>query len=96
MKVPGDGGAVTPDSAGTDTTVTPTWSEPVGPCAVRTATFPLLGAAHVAACSTLTVPSLPPTSGSHYPSWPVFRAYDKPVPWGFLLHGMEHGVVVIS
>jgi hypothetical protein len=67
-----------------------------GTCGVMVAAPPDEGAAHAEACSTLTPGSRPPSSGKHYPSWPVFRVYDKPVPWGFLLHGMEHGAVVIA
>ena len=55
------------------------------------------GANHTArACLPVTWASNPPASGTHYGSWPVFRAYDQPVPWGFLLHGMEHGAVVLA
>jgi hypothetical protein len=54
------------------------------------------GANHVATCSPVQWGTNPPSSGMHYPSWPVFRAYDKPVPWGFLVHGLEHGAVVLA
>ena len=53
------------------------------------------GGAHVALCAPVTYQSNPPVSGTHYQAWPVFRIYDKPVPWGFLVHGLEHGAVVI-
>jgi hypothetical protein len=53
------------------------------------------GAQHAPLCSTLQHGSNPPASGTHYPTWAFFRAYDNPVPWGFLLHAMEHGAVVI-
>jgi hypothetical protein len=53
------------------------------------------GGPHVALCAPVTFGSNPPSSGNHYQVWPVFREYDKPVPWGFLVHGLEHGAVVI-
>lgn len=71
-------------------------TKPEGPCEVQTATPEDEGGAHVAACSAISPRTRPPASGPHYGTWPVFRAYDKPVPWGFLLHGLEHGAVVIA
>ena len=56
----------------------------------------LAGNPHVALCSALNPTTNPPTSGPHYGRWPVFRVYEQPVPWGFLLHGLEHGAVVIA
>lgn len=96
-----DGVAAPSDSvagpeAGNDSAVTPGWSQPVGPCNVRTLVAPSSGAEHIAACTPLTFQTSPPTSGTHYPQWPIFRVYQQPVPWGYLLHGMEHGAVVIS
>ena len=57
---------------------------------------PSRAANHVAQCAPVTYNSNPPSSGLHYPTWPVFRVYDKPVPWGFLVHALEHGAVVIA
>jgi hypothetical protein len=54
------------------------------------------GANHVADCAPTSYASKPPSSGNHYGSWAVFRVYDKPVPWGYLVHAMEHGAVVIA
>jgi hypothetical protein len=87
-----------PDSGGT---VTP----PPGPdangdgvvqCQVERRMPPDEGAGHVMLCAPVSYNSKPPASGSHYDTWPVFRAYDNPVPWGFLVHAMEHGAVVIA
>jgi len=66
-----------------------------GSCAVEVATPPNEGAAHAERCAPVQYASKPPSSGTHYPIWPVFRAYDKPVPWGYLVHALEHGAVVI-
>jgi hypothetical protein len=68
----------------------------MGMCEVQTAAMPILGANHVPECSPLPPGTNPRTSGDHYPVWPVFRIYDKAVPWGYLLHGLEHGAVVIA
>jgi hypothetical protein len=65
-------------------------------CTVAEAMPPDEGANHVATCSKVTYGSKPPSSGNHYGQWAVFRVYDKPVPWGFLVHAMEHGAVVIA
>jgi hypothetical protein len=65
-------------------------------CSVILAAPPDEGANHVAECAPITPASNPPASGNHYPVWPVFRVYTRPVPWGFLIHGMEHGAVVVA
>jgi hypothetical protein len=65
-------------------------------CMVELSDPPTEGANHVTTCSAVQWGTNPPSSGMHYPSWPVFRAYDKPVPWGFLVHGLEHGAVVLA
>jgi hypothetical protein len=67
-----------------------------GPCHVVLEEHAALPGLHVDYCSALTYDGNPPASGSHYPSWPAFKAYDAPVPWGYLLHGLEHGAIVIS
>jgi hypothetical protein len=66
-----------------------------GSCDVQVAAPADEGAAHIDTCSPATYHSKPPSSGNHYPVWPLFRVYDQPVPWGFLVHGLEHGAVVI-
>lgn len=69
---------------------------PVGACNAVTTDPDLDDAIHVAECQPITWRTNPPSSGKHYPVWPVFRAYDKPVPWGYLVHALEHGAVVIA
>jgi len=54
------------------------------------------GAQHLSLCAPTAYRTNPPSSGNHYPTWPSYRTYDKPVPWGFLVHGLEHGAVIIS
>lgn len=53
------------------------------------------GALHFEPGTTLTYCTRPPSSGDHYGSWAAFRVYDKPVPYGYLVHSLEHGAVVI-
>ncbi len=72
---------------------------PIAPfteCVVTTAREPASRAAHVPVCSALEHPRHPPGGGPHYGTWADFRVYDQPVPWGFLLHAMEHGGVVLA
>jgi hypothetical protein len=65
-------------------------------CNVANEDPPLAVGNHVANCSAVQWATNPPSSGTHYLEWPVFRAYDKPVPWGYLMHGLEHGAVVLA
>jgi Protein of unknown function (DUF3105) len=54
------------------------------------------GNQHITVCSTTTYHTVPPSSGPHYPNWPVYKTYAQPVPWGFLVHGLEHGAIVVT
>jgi Protein of unknown function (DUF3105) len=65
-------------------------------CVVALASPPSEGAAHAPECTAVQYATNPPASGTHYGYVPVFRSYEKPVPWGFLLHAMEHGAVVLA
>jgi Protein of unknown function (DUF3105) len=53
------------------------------------------GASHIACTSTTNYQSMPPSSGNHFGCWPEYRTFDVPVPWGNLVHALEHGAVVI-
>jgi Protein of unknown function (DUF3105) len=65
-------------------------------CQVMVQNHPSEGAQHLEQCAPTIYISSPPSSGNHYPVWPAYKIYDQPVPWGFLVHGLEHGAVVIS
>lgn len=83
-----------------DASVAPLDAVAGGSCAVTVAMPPYEGHDHAPQtrempCPTVTYQSNPPASGKHYGTWPVFRVYDQPVPWGYLVHGLEHGAVVI-
>jgi hypothetical protein len=53
------------------------------------------GALHVACSPAPTYGTKPPSSGNHYAIWADYKTYATPVPWGHLMHSMEHGAVVI-
>lgn len=69
---------------------------PFDECVVTTYREPALSRNHVAPCSALPLQSFPPTGGDHFGVWAAWGTYDAPVPWGFLIHSMEHGAVVLA
>ena len=86
-------------SVRTDERTTHPDAEPIAPfteCTVYTAREPAVSTAHAEPCSALEYPFHPPASGRHYSRWASFRTYSEPVPWGFLVHSMEHGAVVLA
>jgi len=50
---------------------------------------------HIACTSATDYQTNPPSSGNHFGCWPEYRTFDAPVPWGNLVHALEHGAVVI-
>ena len=68
----------------------------VAPAPLGEASHPNEGQTHLVVCSTTCYGTNPPSSGNHYGVWPVYKTYSAPVPWGFLVHGLEHGAVVLS
>ena len=74
-----------------------------GGCQIVVAQHPDEGAWHLGQCTVAgcecaptTYLTNPPSSGNHYPIWADYKIYGKPVPWGYLVHDLEHGAVVIS
>lgn len=57
---------------------------------------PVVKSPHIETCSKVDYLSMPPTSGPHYPKWAHFQSYDSPLPWGFLVHALEHGAVLLA
>ena len=53
------------------------------------------GYTHIACTSPTNYQTVPPSSGNHFGCWPEYRTFDVPVPWGNLVHALEHGAVVI-
>jgi hypothetical protein len=83
----------------TDERVTHPAAAPIAPfdeCTVYTATELSVARDHRPVCSALRYPFLPPVGGPHFGQWAAFGAYDAPVPWGFLVHALEHGAVVLA
>ena len=95
----GDGGAGgTPDCLAPPPPVDSTMAgcPPVATAPLGEASHPNEGQTHLILCSTTCYATNPPSSGNHYPVWPVYKTYVAPVPWGFLVHGLEHGAIVVS
>ena len=66
-----------------------------GGCLALIESHPSEGASHIVCTGPASYQTVPPSSGNHYPKWPDFHTYDQPVPWGNLVHALEHGAVVI-
>jgi uncharacterized protein DUF3105 len=64
-------------------------------CAALIEQHPEEGATHIACTSPTDYQTVPPSSGNHFSCWPEYRTFDVPVPWGNLVHALEHGAVVI-
>ena len=75
---------------------------PFDSCMTYTANEPSAARSHVAPCTDLgpilrgPSPVAPPVGGTHYDIWANYERYAAPVPWGFLVHSMEHGAVVVA
>jgi hypothetical protein len=69
---------------------------PFSACTIQTATDTIPGAEHRLPCDPIAYPFIPPSGGPHYSIWASFLTYASPVPWGFLVHSMEHGGVVLA
>lgn len=53
------------------------------------------GAFHISCTTATEYQTQPPSSGSHFGCWPEYRTFAEPVPWGNLVHALEHGAMVI-
>lgn len=58
-------------------------------------THPSHGNAHVEPGTEIEYESIPPTSGTHYPTTVDAGFYEETPPLGALVHSLEHGAVVI-
>lgn len=94
-----DGSSSKPDAAGPlvfhEERGTGTPIAPFTECIITTYTQGFAGRDHRDPCSELTYELHPPIGGPHYSRWADFRIYDAPVPFGFLVHSMEHGGVAL-
>jgi len=66
-----------------------------GACMATIAKHPNEGATHVDCLPVPTYGTNPPSSGNHYMIWADYKTYPTPVPWGHLVHSLEHGAIVI-
>jgi hypothetical protein len=67
-----------------------------GACTAVAASQANGGHQHTAAdCDPVTYATNPPASGTHYPTWAAYQTYTAPIPWGFLVHDLEHGAIVM-
>ncbi len=69
---------------------------PATECTVTTGSVVVTDRSHLNPCTPVTYPENPPLGGPHYSVWAAFTTYDAPVPWGFLVHSMEHGAVILT
>jgi len=53
------------------------------------------GAVHISCTSPTDYLTDPPSSGNHYNCWAAYQTYAAPIPWGNLVHSLEHGAMVI-
>lgn len=69
---------------------------PATDCTVTTEEAKYTEGPHVPICTPIVYPHNPPMTGAHYPIWADYKEYDAPIPWGFVVHSMEHGGVVLA
>jgi hypothetical protein len=53
------------------------------------------GATHVPCTETVDYLTNPPSSGNHYACWAAYQTYSAPIPWGNLVHSLEHGAIIM-
>ncbi len=53
------------------------------------------GATHVPCTQSVPYMTNPPSSGNHYACWAAYRTYTSPIPWGNLVHSLEHGAMIL-
>jgi hypothetical protein len=53
------------------------------------------GATHIPCTTPTDYMTEPPSSGNHYTCWAAYQTYTSPIPWGNLVHSLEHGAIVI-
>ena len=66
-----------------------------GSCTTSIQEWPDEGATHIPCTSTVDYLTEPPSSGNHYSCWAAYQTYSAPIPWGNLVHSLEHGAIVI-
>jgi hypothetical protein len=65
-------------------------------CVSSIETHPDEGALHIACVDPTSYMTNPPSSGNHYSCWAAYQTYTAPIPWGNLVHSLEHGAIVMT
>ena len=65
-----------------------------GACTTVIQEWPALHFSHVSCTTDVAYDTEPPSSGDHYSCWAAYQTYTSPVPWGNLVHSLEHGAIV--
>jgi hypothetical protein len=92
----GGSGSKSTADAQPSTSETQPWTADGAACAVEVSGQANGGHLHTAKdCDPVTSATNPPSSGTHYPNWAAYKSYAAPVPWGFLVHCLEHGAIVV-
>ena len=89
-----------------DSGIARTWSDagragatPIAPftsCAISMATDTFEGREHDPECFPIPYPYEPPSAGPHYPYPYPWGTYDAAIPWGYAVHDLEHGGVILA
>lgn len=66
-----------------------------GQCTTTIEAHPDEGATHISCMDATDYLTSPPSSGNHYTCWAAYQTYTAPIPWGNLVHSLEHGAIVI-
>jgi hypothetical protein len=69
---------------------------PFATCAISLATDTIEGHEHLSTCFPIPYPNEPPSAGPHYPYPYNWGTYDAAIPWGFAVHDLEHGGVILA
>jgi len=64
-----------------------------GSCTATVQSWADEGHTHYAPGTIIDYCTKPPNSGPHYYVWASYRSYDRPIPYGYLVHDLEHGAV---
>jgi hypothetical protein len=86
---PADAHETLPDAAGDATVIEG------GQCTTTIEGHPDEGATHISCMDPTDYQTSPPSSGNHYTCWAAYQTYGAPIPWGNLVHSLEHGAIVI-
>jgi Protein of unknown function (DUF3105) len=65
-----------------------------GRCTTVIQEWPAIHYTHVPCTADVAYQTEPPSSGDHYACWAAYQTYSAPIPWGNLVHSLEHGAIV--